>query len=114
MAGVRREVLLNVAGTVTLHAVLDVLETTYPALAGTLRDHASGQRRPFIRFFALEDDLSHLAPDAPLPEAVATGREPLLIVGAVAGGSAGHAALPVPATREPTPRLARPACSRER
>lgn len=80
------ELELAVAGPVTLAAVLDALEATYPMLAGALRDRASGHRRPLIRFFACQDDLSNLAPDAPLPDDVAAGREPLLIVGAIAGG----------------------------
>jgi len=70
----------------TQRGVLDALEQRYPALSGTLRDRQSGQRRAFIRFFACEEDLSHESPDAPLPEAVATGREPFLVVGAMAGG----------------------------
>jgi len=80
------EVILEVNGTVTRQAVLDALEARYPMLAGTIRDHATGKRRPFLRFFACEQDLSHEPADAPLPEAVATGEEPYLIVGAVAGG----------------------------
>jgi hypothetical protein len=70
----------------TVGTVLDALETRYPMLRGTIRDHATKQRRPFIRFFACEQDLSHELPDTPLPKAVATGAEPLLIVGAMAGG----------------------------
>jgi hypothetical protein len=80
------EVTLDVASPMTVGTVLDALETRYPMLRGTIRDHATKQRRPFIRFFACEQDLSHEPPDAPLPEAVATGAEPLLIVGAMAGG----------------------------
>jgi sulfur-carrier protein len=70
----------------TQRAVLDALEARYPALSGTLRDRASGRRRAFIRFFACEEDLSHESPDAPLPDAVASGKEPLLVIGAMAGG----------------------------
>jgi len=80
------DVAVDVAGPVTLRAVIDVLEARYPALRGTIRDHASQQRRPFLRFFACEEDLSHQSPDAPLPDAVANGMEPLYIVGAIAGG----------------------------
>jgi molybdopterin synthase sulfur carrier subunit len=86
LARVEGEVTLDVAGPVTQRAVLDALEARYPALRGTIRDHATQQRRPFLRFFACEQDLSHESPDAPLPDAVATGKEPLLIVGAMAGG----------------------------
>jgi molybdopterin synthase sulfur carrier subunit len=86
LAQVNGEVVLDVAGRATLHAVLDVLEARYPMLRGTVRDHVTLQRRPFIRFFACERDLSHDPPDAPLPKAVTTGQEPLLIVGAMAGG----------------------------
>jgi sulfur-carrier protein len=81
-----REVSLAVESEVTQRAVLDALESQFPALRGTLRDPGTGQRRPFIRFFASEQDLSHEPPDAPLPEAVAAGKEPLLVVGAMAGG----------------------------
>jgi len=70
----------------TQRGVLDALEARYPALSGTLRDRATGQRRAFIRFFACEEDLSHEAPDAPLPEPVASGKEPFLVIGAMAGG----------------------------
>ena len=86
LARVDGEVNLNVEGKVTQHSVLDALEARYPMLRGTIRDHVTQQRRAFIRFFACEQDLSHESPDAPLPEAVATGVEPLLIVGAMAGG----------------------------
>ena len=86
LAGVAREVQLAVPGPVTQRAVLDALERAYPMLQGTLRDHSTRQRRPYIRFFACEQDLSHGAPDDALPEAVAEGREPLLVVGAIAGG----------------------------
>lgn len=86
LAGVGWEVQLEVEGPVTQRAILDVLETRYPTLLGTLRDHVTGQRRPFVRFFACEQDFSHESPDAPLPESVATGTEPFLVVGAIAGG----------------------------
>jgi sulfur-carrier protein len=86
LARVDGEVELEVAGPVTQCSVLDALEGRYPALAGTIRDHDGGRRRAFIRFFACEQDLSHEPPDAPLPEAVAAGAEPYLIVGAMAGG----------------------------
>ena len=80
------DLLLEVSGQPTLRAVLDTLEVRYPTLRGTIRDHVTLKRRAFIRFFACEEDLSHEPPDAPLPEAVAAGREPLYIVGAIAGG----------------------------
>ena len=86
LARVDGEVELDVAGQVTQRSVLDALEARYPMLRGTIRDHDGGRRRAFIRFFACEQDLSHEPPDAPLPEAVATGAEPYLIVGAMAGG----------------------------
>jgi hypothetical protein len=86
LARVGNEVRLDVEGTVTQRAILDVLEARYPMLAGTIRDQVTGARRPFLRFFACEEDLSHESPDTPLPEAVATGVEPFLIVGAIAGG----------------------------
>ncbi len=80
------EVQLQVEGAATLRAVLDALEAGYPMLRGTIRDHGTQRRRPFLRFFACEQDLSHEPPDASLPDAVASGAEPLLVVGAVAGG----------------------------
>ena len=80
------EVALDVNGVATLRSVLDALEVNYPMLRGTIRDHVTQQRRPFLRFFACEEDLSHESPDTPLPEAVISGKEPLLIVGAIAGG----------------------------
>jgi molybdopterin synthase sulfur carrier subunit len=86
LAHVDREVELDVSGLVTQRSVIDALETRYPALRGTLRDPATQKRRAFVRFFACEDDLSHVPPDAPLPEAVATGAEPFIVVGAMAGG----------------------------
>ena len=86
LARVDGEVTLHVDGPATQRTVLDALEAGYPMLCGTIRDYVTQRRRPFLRFFACEEDLSHEAPDAPLPEAVARGEEPLLIVGAVAGG----------------------------
>ena len=86
LAGVSSEVKLAVEGTVTQRAVLDALEAQYPMLRGTIRDHVTEQRRALVRFFACEQDVSHEPPDAPLPAAVATGAEPFLIVGAMAGG----------------------------
>jgi hypothetical protein len=80
------EVQLDVEGPVTQRAVLDALEARYPMLRGTIRDHGTHQRRAFVRFFACAQDLSHASPDAPLPEAVAMGAEPFLVVGAMAGG----------------------------
>jgi molybdopterin converting factor small subunit len=89
LARVDGEVKIHVAGPVTTGAVLDALEAEYPALRGTIRDQATKKRRAFIRFFACQEDFSHESPDVPLPEAVATGAEPLLVVGAMAGGSMG-------------------------
>ena len=86
LARVDGEVELAVPGQVTHCAVLDALEARYPMLCGTIRGHGGGQRRAFVRFFACEQDLSHEPPDSPLPDAVATGAEPYLIVGAMAGG----------------------------
>ncbi len=86
LARVGREVELQVEGPATQRSVLDALEATYPVLRGTIRDHATQRRRPLVRFFACEQDLSHESPDAPLPEAVATGNEAFWIVGAMAGG----------------------------
>ena len=86
LAQIKGEVALEVNGPATQRAVLDALESQYPMLRGTIRDHATQQRRPFVRFFACGDDLSHESPDAPLPEAVVTAAEPLLVVGAIAGG----------------------------
>jgi molybdopterin synthase sulfur carrier subunit len=87
LAQVRGEVTLAVEGPVTQRTILDALEIRYPVLSGTLRDHLTQKRRPFVRFFACQEDLSHEPPDAPLPAPVASGAEPLLIVGAIAGGS---------------------------
>jgi molybdopterin synthase sulfur carrier subunit len=86
LARVDGEVLLDVPGQVTQCSVLDTLEARYPMLRGTIRDHGSGKRRAFVRFFACQEDLSHEPPEAPLPDAVASGAEPYLIVGAMAGG----------------------------
>ena len=86
LARVEGEVELSVEGAVTQRSVLDALEEAYPALRGTIRDHATRARRPYVRFFACEQDLSHEPADAPLPAAVAEGREPFLVVGAIAGG----------------------------
>ena len=86
LARVDGEVKLEVDGPVTQRLVLDALEVRYPMLRGTIRDHVTLKRRPFVRFFACEQDLSHEPPDTPLPDAVATGAEPFLIVGAMAGG----------------------------
>jgi len=80
------EVKLEVEGKITQRSVLDALEARYPMLCGTIRDHVTQQRRPFLRFYACEEDLSHELPDAPLPEAIASGTEPFLIIGAIAGG----------------------------
>jgi len=86
LAKISGEVELDLQGPVTQRSVVDALETRYPMLRGTIRDHVTQLRRPFLRFFACGEDLSHEQPDAPLPEAVASGKEPLLIVGAIAGG----------------------------
>jgi molybdopterin converting factor small subunit len=86
LAGVDGEVLIDVPGPPTIRTVLDALETRYPMLRGTVRDYTRQQRRPFVRFYACEQDLSHDSLDTPLPDAVAVGAEPLLIVGAMAGG----------------------------
>jgi sulfur-carrier protein len=86
LAGVGREVEIDVEGQPTQRSVLDAIEARYPMLRGTIRDHVTRQRRPYLRFFACEQDLSHEPPDAPLPESVASGAEPFLIIGAIAGG----------------------------
>jgi molybdopterin synthase sulfur carrier subunit len=86
LSGCQGEVQLEVQGAVTVRSVLDALEARFPMLRGTIREHVTQQRRPFLRFFACEEDLSHESPDALLPEAVASGAEPLLILGAIAGG----------------------------
>jgi hypothetical protein len=86
LARVGGEVSLDLAGQVTQRSILDALETRYPVLRGTIRDYGTEKRRPFVRFFACEEDLSLEEPDAPLPQAVAAGTEPFLVVGAIAGG----------------------------
>lgn len=86
LANVHGEVTLAVEGVITQRSVLDALEAEYPMLRGTLRDHATQERRKFVRFFAEEEDLSHDAPDTPLPDAVVSGAEPFIVVGAMAGG----------------------------
>src|SRR6185295_8014977 len=86
LARVGAEVTIDVDGPVTLRAVLDALEAYYPVLRGTIRDHVTERRRPFVRFFACEQDFSHELPDTPLPDAVANGTEPFLVVGAMSGG----------------------------
>jgi molybdopterin synthase sulfur carrier subunit len=86
LARVNGKVSLEIDGPITQRSILDALEAEYPMLRGTIRDHTTQQRRPFLRFFACGEDWSHESPDAPLPEAVATGAEPFLIVGALAGG----------------------------
>ena len=86
LAQVQGEVELDVQGAPTQRSVLDALEARYPALRGTIRDTATQRRRPFVRFFACEEDLSHDPPDVPLPDAVATGVQPLFVIGAMAGG----------------------------
>jgi molybdopterin synthase sulfur carrier subunit len=86
LAHVGSEVELELDGPVTLRSVLDALEARHPMLRGTIRDHVTQQRRPFLRFFACEEDLSHEPPDTPLPDAVASGKEPFIVIGAIAGG----------------------------
>jgi sulfur-carrier protein len=86
LARVGPEVTIDVTGDVTQRSVLDALERSYPVLSGTIREHGTGRRRPFVRFFACEEDLSHDPPDTRLPDAVVDGREPFLVVGAIAGG----------------------------
>jgi len=86
LARVDREVQLEVEGAATQRSVLDALEARYPVLRGAIRDHVTQQRRPFLRFFACQEDLSHEPPDAPLPDEVMSGKEPFLIIGAIAGG----------------------------
>jgi sulfur-carrier protein len=86
LARVEREVRLEIGGQVTQRTVLDALEAQYPMLRGTLRDHVTLERRAFVRFFACQQDLAHVSPDTPLPAAIATGAEPFLVVGAMAGG----------------------------
>lgn len=86
LAGVGREVELDLSGEITTRAIVDALEARYPMLRGTIRDIRTQERRPMVRFFALEQDLSHDSPDDPLPEAIASGKEPFWIIGAIAGG----------------------------
>ena len=86
LAQVTDEITIEVEGRPTQRAILDAIEAAYPVLAGTIRDHATQRRRPFLRFFACEQDLSHESPDAPVPDAVASGVEPFVILGAIAGG----------------------------
>lgn len=86
LAHVGHEVEIAVEGPVTQRSVLDAVEAAYPMLRGAIRDHVTLQRRPFLRFFACEEDLSHESPDSPLPDAVASGKEPFLVIGAIAGG----------------------------
>jgi sulfur-carrier protein len=86
LARVDGEVQIEVVGPVTQRSVLDALEARYPVLCGTMRDHITLKRRPFIRFFACQEDWSHESPDSPLPDAVATGAEPFMVIGAIAGG----------------------------
>lgn len=86
LAGVKGEVTLDVQGCATQRSVLDALECRFPVLQGAIRDHVTLKRRPFLRFFACQEDLSHDPPDTPLPDEVATGKEPFLIIGAIAGG----------------------------
>ena len=86
LASIPGDVELEVKAPVTQRSILDELETRYPMLRGTIRDHVTQQRRPFLRFFACEEDLSHEPPDAPLPDAVVSGKEPFIVLGAIAGG----------------------------
>jgi molybdopterin synthase sulfur carrier subunit len=86
LAGISGDLELEIAGAVTARAILDAIEARYPMLQGAIRDHGTLQRRAFLRFFACEQDLSHESPDAPLPEEVASGKEPFIILGAIAGG----------------------------
>ena len=86
LAGAPREVALDVAGTVSVKSVLDALEAKYPTLRGTIREHGTLKRRPLVRFYALQEDVTHDPPDAPLPDAIATGAQPFFIIGAIAGG----------------------------
>ncbi len=86
LAGVRSEVNVDVRGAVTLRSVLDALEVSFPMLRGTIRDHVTQQRRPYLRYFACSLDLSHQSPDDPLPDRIVSGTEPLIVLGAIAGG----------------------------
>ena len=86
LAGVAGDISLEIDGDVTLRSILDKLEERYPMLRGTIREHGSGERRPFLRFFACGEDITHNSPDDPLPQEVASGKEPLYVIGAIAGG----------------------------
>ena len=86
LAHVGSEVTIEIEGQPTLRSVLDAIEARYPMLRGTIRDHVTQERRAFLRFFACEEDLSHESPDAPLPDAVSSGKEPFIVIGAIAGG----------------------------
>jgi hypothetical protein len=86
LARIQGEAQVDVEGPVTQRSILDALEAKYPMLSGTIRDHVTQQRRPYVRFFACEQDLSHVSPDTPLPDAVANSDEPFLVIGAIAGG----------------------------
>ena len=86
LAGVKGDVTVEVEGEVTRRTILDALETQYPMLRGTIREHVSGERRPFLRFFACGEDITHQSPDTPLPQQIASGTEPFYVIGAIAGG----------------------------
>jgi hypothetical protein len=86
LAGVSGDVTLQIDGEVTRRSILDALETQYPMLRGTILEHVSGERRPFLRFFACGEDVTHMSPDAPLPQEIASGAEPFYVIGAIAGG----------------------------
>jgi hypothetical protein len=86
LAGVSGDIQLEIDGEVTRRSILDALETKHPMLRGTIRDHGTGERRPFLRFFACGEDITHESPDAPLPEEIAEGKEPFYVIGAIAGG----------------------------
>lgn len=86
LAGVNGDVTLNIEGEVTRRSILDALEQQYPMLRGTIREHVSGERRPFLRFFVCGEDITHNSPDDPLPEEIASGKEPFYVIGAIAGG----------------------------
>ncbi len=94
LAGLAGEIRLELTGPVTQNTILDELEARYPVLCGTIRDHVTKRRRPFVRFFACSEDLSHEQPDAPVPDAVASGAEPFLVIGAIAGGLRGGVHVP--------------------
>jgi len=86
LAGVNGDVTLEIEGDVTRRSILDALESRYPMLRGTIREHVSGERRPFLRFFACGEDITHKSPDAPLPDEIVSGKEPFYVIGAIAGG----------------------------